>query len=141
MTNEDKIRIMTRLSVYEKTEGRKYLPISKYYRSDYIGLALIRNFFLVTIGYFLILVACAVYFSEYLMDNINKMDLIQLGTDIVAAYVFVLAFFSVLTYLITAVRYHKAKKSVRTYYQELTKLEKLYVRQERRAENNRREYR
>ncbi len=141
MPNEDKIRIMTRLSIYEKTEGRKYLPISKYYRSDYIGLALIRNFFLVTIGYFLILVACAVYFSEYLMDNINKMDLIQLGTDIVAAYVFVLAFFSVLTYLITAVRYHKAKKSVRTYYQELTKLEKLYVRQERRAENNRREYR
>ena len=141
MPNEDKIRIMTRLSIYEKTEGRKYLPISKYYRSDYIGLALIRNFFLVTIGYFLILVACAVYFSEYLMDNINKMDLIQLGTDIVAAYVFVLAFFSVLAYLITAVRYHKAKKSVRTYYQELTKLEKLYVRQERRAENNRREYR
>ena len=46
MINEEKVKIMDRLAVYEKQEGRKYLPVSKYYRSDYIGLALIKNFFL-----------------------------------------------------------------------------------------------
>ena len=51
MVNEEKVKIMNRLAMYEHGEGRKYLPVSRYYRSDYIGLALIRNFFLVTIGY------------------------------------------------------------------------------------------
>ena len=53
--------------MYEHGEGRKYLPVSRYYRSDYIGLALIRNFFLVTIGYILGLAGVAAYFSEYLI--------------------------------------------------------------------------
>ena len=46
MVNEEKVKIMNRLAMYEHGEGRKYLPVSRYYRSDYIGLALIRNFFL-----------------------------------------------------------------------------------------------
>ena len=66
MINEEKVKIMDRLAVYEKQEGRKYLPVSKYYRSDYIGLALIKNFFLVTIGYGLILAVIAAYNLEYL---------------------------------------------------------------------------
>ena len=71
MVNEEKVKIMNRLAMYEHGEGRKYLPVSRYYRSDYIGLALIRNFFLVTIGYVLGLAGVAAYFSEYLMDNVN----------------------------------------------------------------------
>ena len=50
MINEEKVKIMTKIAMYEQGKGRKYLPVSKYYRSDYIGLALIKNFFLVTIG-------------------------------------------------------------------------------------------
>ena len=51
MLNEEKIKIMNKLAMYEQGEGKKYLPVSRYYRSDYIGLAMIKNFFLVTIGY------------------------------------------------------------------------------------------
>ena len=64
MINEEKVKIMDSLALYEKQEGRKYLPVSKYYRSDYIGLALIKNFFLVTIGYGLILALAAAYNLE-----------------------------------------------------------------------------
>ena len=71
MVNEEKVKIMNRLAMYEHGEGRKYLPVSRFYRSDYIGLALIKNFFLVTIGYVLGLAGVAAYFSEYLMDNVN----------------------------------------------------------------------
>lgn len=51
MLNEEKIKIMNKLAMYEQGEGKKYLPVSRYYRSDYIGLAMIKNFFLITIGY------------------------------------------------------------------------------------------
>ena len=90
MVNEEKVKIMNRLAMYEHGEGRKYLPVSRYYRSDYIGLALIRNFFLVTIGYVLGLAGVAAYFSEYLMDNVNKINLVEVGIYIVVGYLIVL---------------------------------------------------
>ena len=111
----------------------KYLPLSRYYRSDYIGLALIKNFFLVTIGYCLILAGIAAYFGEYLVDNIHKMDLVAVGRNAVIGYVVVLVVFSVATYIQYSVRYHKAKKSVKEYYQELTQLNKIYSREEKKS--------
>ena len=131
MLNEDKIKVMNRLAIYEKTEGRKYLPVSKYYRSDYIGLALIRNFFLVTAGYLLVLACLGVYYADYLMENIHRMDLMQTARYVIGGYIGALVVFSVLTYILYSVKYHIAKKSVRGYYQNLTKLEKMYNREEK----------
>ena len=133
MLYEEKIKIMNKLAMYEQGEGKKYLPVSRYYRSDYIGLALIKNFFLVTIGYCLILAGIAAYFGEYLVDNIHKMDLVAVGRNAVIGYVVVLVVFSVATYIQYSVRYHKAKKSVKEYYQELTQLNKIYSREEKKS--------
>lgn len=133
MLNEEKIKIMNKLAMYEQGEGKKYLPVSRYYRSDYIGLALIKNFFLVTIGYCLVLAGVAAYFGEYLIDNIHKMDLVSLGIEAVAGYVAVLVIFSVLTYIQYTIKYRKAKKSVRNYYEELTQLNKIYSREEKKS--------
>ncbi len=44
MLNEQKIKKMRKLAAYESGKGREDLSISNYYRSDYIGLALIKNF-------------------------------------------------------------------------------------------------
>ncbi|MBU5481048.1 hypothetical protein [Blautia sp. MSJ-19] len=131
MINEEKVKIMTDLAMYEQGKGKKYLPISKYYRSDYIGLALIKNFFLVTIGYALIIAAVAVYFGEYLMENIHKMNLMVLGIYILIGYLVVLALYSILTYVQYSVRYYRAKKSVKEYYSQLTELNKIYSREEK----------
>lgn len=133
MINEEKVKIMTRLAMYEQGEGRKYLPVSKYFRSDYIGLALIKNFFLVTIGYVMILAGLGAYFGEYLMENIHKMDLVRLGFYLIAGYAALLVVYSILTYIQYSVKYYRAKKSVKSYYEELTRLDRIYAREEKKA--------
>ena len=105
MLNEEKIKVMNKLAMYEQSEGKKYLPVSRYYRSDYIGLAMIKNFFLITIGYVLVLAGIAAYFGEYLVDNIHKMNLVALGIEAVVGYIVVLVLFSVLTYIQYSVLY------------------------------------
>ena len=133
MINEEKVKIMTKIAMYEQGKGRKYLPVSKSYRSDYIGLALIKNFFLVTIGYVMAIAAVAVYFGEYLMENLHKMDLVSLGIYIIIGYVAALVGYSILTYIQYSVKYFKAKKSVKEYYTQLTELSKIYTREEKRS--------
>lgn len=133
MLNEEKVKIMNKLALYEKGEGKKYLPVSKYYRSDFIGLALIKNFFLVTIGYGLVVLAAAAYFSDYLLNNIHKMNLVNLGISILAGYLIALVAYSLLTYIQYSVKYHRAKKSVKKYYEDLTRLDKIYGREEKKS--------
>lgn len=135
MINEEKIKAMNRLAMYEHGKGKKYLPISRYYRTDYVGQAMIKNLFLITIGYFLILAVLAVYFSEYLMNNIHRMDLRALGIYLVAGYAILMAVYMLITIIIYNVKYYRAKKSVREYYGQLTRLEKMYMREDRKNQS------
>lgn len=67
MLNKEKVRLMTKLARYEQKEEKRYLKISKYYRSDYIGIALLKNFFASTIAYILILILVFLYRMEAFM--------------------------------------------------------------------------
>lgn len=125
MVDERKVRLMTRLARYEQREGREALRINKFYRSDYIGLALLRNFFMTTIGYGLLVLLVVGYYSDYLMDYIYKMDLQVFAVALVAGYVVVLAAYSAVTYVVYSIRHARAKKSVRSYYLKLGELEKM----------------
>ena len=87
MLNNQKIKKMHKLALYESGEGKKHLAISNYYRSDYIGLALIKNFFLTTIAYGLLLLIYFGYRSEYLMENIHKMNLALMALQIIGLYI------------------------------------------------------
>ena len=71
---EEKIRLMTKLARYESGEGKEELRIARYYRSDYIGLALFRNFFLASIGYLVILLLVGAYFAEFLADHLHTLN-------------------------------------------------------------------
>lgn len=126
MLDERKIRLMTKLARYETGEGKENLRISGYYRSDYLGIALFKNFFLASIGYLVILLLIASYFSEYLLDNLHKMNLLLLAVAVVGGYIITLTVYSVVTYTIYSLRYSKAKRSVKGYGQKLAELEKLY---------------
>lgn len=133
MLNEEKVKLMTRLAMYEQKEGRRALPLSRYYRSDYIGLALIKNLFLISVGYVLLIGCLAVYFLEYLMANIHRMDLLSLFRSVGIGYIATLAVYTVITYMVHTYRYFRAKKSVRDYYRDLTALEKIYIREEKKT--------
>lgn len=137
MINEEKVKIMTKLAMYEQREGKKYLPISKFYRSDYVGQALIKNFFLISFGYVLALAGVGAYFGEYLLENIHKMNLIRMGIYVILGYAAVVLAYSLLTYVMYTVKYVRAKKSVRKYYEDLTKLGKIYGREEKKAAGRR----
>ena len=90
MLDVQKIKKMHKLAVYESGEGKQHLAISNYYRSDYIGLALIKNFFLTTIAYGLLLLGWAGYRSDYLMNNLHRMNLPLLVVAVFGGYIVLL---------------------------------------------------
>lgn len=126
MLNERKIRLMMKLAEYETGKGKEDLKIAGYYRSDYLGRALLKNFLLVTIGYGLILILIGAYYADFLLDTIHQMDLLMLGTAVLGGYIIVLTVYSVVTYAVCALRYSKAERSAEWYERRLAQLEKFY---------------
>ena len=132
MLDVQKIKKMHKLAAYESGEGKQHLAISNYYRSDYIGLALIKNFFLTTMAYGLLLLGWAGYKSEYLMNNIHRMNLTLLVVGAMGGYIILLVVYSVLTYIYCTVKYAKAQKGIQEYYKGLGQIKKIYDREEKR---------
>ena len=42
MLNEEKVKYMTELAIFEKNEGKKIFPINRYFKKDYVGGQMFR---------------------------------------------------------------------------------------------------
>lgn len=130
MLDEKKIRLMTELAKYEKQHGKEDLRIARYYRSDYLGLSLFKNFFLASIGYLVILGLICSYFMDDLLDNIHRMNILLMGVAVIGGYIITLTVYSVVTYTIHSLRYSRSQRSVKEYQQKLKQLEEYYEKED-----------
>lgn len=126
MLNEERIILMTKLASYESGEGKKNAAIGSYFRSDYIGMQVIKSVIGATISFFIVFGLYVLYDFENFMLDIYKMDLFVFAKNILMIYAGVVIGFAVLTYVVYSYRYSKAKKSLKNYYNNLKKLASLY---------------
>ena len=67
---------MTRIAIYEKTEGRKNEPVARYFRSDYIGLKILGSVICATVVFLMIIGLYVLCNSETLMVDFYRIDLL-----------------------------------------------------------------
>lgn len=126
MLNEDRIKVMTRLAVFEKEHGRENEIASRFYKADYISYYMIWTGIMTTIAYVLGLgLFFALNFERY-MENMHKMHLWEQGKIMIAIYVIILTAMLMLSWFIYRRRYKKAKKGLEEYCDLLHELEKIY---------------
>lgn len=64
MLNEEKVRYMTELAIFEKKEGKKIFPVNRYFKKDYVGGHMFRSFFGYTFCYLLFFLVCFVWMKR-----------------------------------------------------------------------------
>lgn len=126
MLNQERIKLMTRMASYEENQGRRNMAIGSYFRGDYIGMQIMKTIIYGTIAYALLFAMYLFYDFENFMQNIYKMDLLKFGQDVIMYYIIFIACDAVITYIVYAYRYSKAKKGLKKYYYSLKQLSALY---------------
>lgn len=126
MINEDKVILMTRMASYESGKGKKDINILNYFRSDYIGFQVLKSVVAATISFLAVFAAYLFYNFETLMQDIYKMDLLAFGKSVIILYLCTVGAYGVISYVVYANRYSKARKSLKTYYGNLKKLAGMY---------------
>ena len=126
MLNEERIKLMTRMASYEDNEGRKNVAVSRHFRSDYVSLQVIKAIICATIAYMIVCGAYIYYDFEEFMSNIYKIDLLDLAAKMLKYYVIFTVTYCVLVYIAFSVKYGKAKKNLKRYFNNLKLLGAMY---------------
>ena len=126
MLNEERVKLMTKMAIYDAGEGKKNVSVGNYFRGDYIGLQVIKSVINATIAFAVLLAIFVLYDFEIFMSDIYKMDLLQFGKLVMSGYLFFVLVYGFISYFIYTHRYTKAKKSLKIYYNNLKKISYLY---------------
>ena len=89
-------------------------------------MELLKSVVCSTVVFLLVCGLYVLYDFEMFMQDLYKLDLLALGMDVLKYYVITVVGYGLLVYIACSVRYAKARKSLRCYYQNLKKLNALY---------------
>lgn len=130
MVNEEKVKLMTQMAIYESTKGKEQLPVSKYYKSDYVKFHMLKTAVAATFAYALILTLYGLLHAEELLEQINGMDYLATGKALLLSYAIVVVIYVIIAWVIYSIRYERIKPDV-IKYNRLLKKTAEYYKQER----------
>ena len=91
-----------------------------------------KNFFaakVVFIAFALIAVLVVLYDSELFMSDIYKIDIMEYAKKLIFYYLGFTGIYVVISYIVYAIRYRKAKRRLKVYFNNLKRLQILYQRE------------
>lgn len=126
MLNNDKIKLMTKLALYEEKNGKKTIPASKYYKDDYMGLKMINSAIIATLA-FLLTIACVVFVNiESLVYDITTLDFVYIGRLLLVLYIVFMLVYLIVSYVVYRIKYNTIKDEIKEYDNDLKELYILY---------------
>lgn len=126
MLDESRIKLMTQMASFEKNEGKKSMAIGTYFRGDYIGKEIIKSIVYGTIAFAIVFGMYIAYDFEILIQDIYKMDLLEFGKAMAGYYFKFIIAYAIVTYVVYALRYQSARRNLRSYYNNLKRLNSMY---------------
>lgn len=125
MLSKKKIRLMSRMAMYEKRYGREDMKITTYYKKDYSSINTWLSIFWVTAGYIILALLLAYVNMDLLLLNLTTQKLIFIIAAVVAAYVIILILYGSWAKKFYNNKHTKAKQRVKKHYRDLNRLEKM----------------
>jgi len=131
MVNEERLRPMVKMAMFDENEGKACKPMIQYARTDYVSMQLLRSFVAGSVAFALLCAMWVLYDTTELMRMLNGAHIKELITDVAIHYVVFLVVYLISTYVVAQIRYSRRRKRVKDYYKNLQDINKIYEREER----------
>lgn len=128
--NKKRIRLMAQLAIFETENEEMLRQAGTSYRSDYIGMHLLKN---LCRGILAFLLGFLLWFfanSEAVLEKLNRMEVQGLILSALVAFGITIALFLALTYLVYSIRFFQSEKKLSSYRLMLERLESEYKEEE-----------
>lgn len=125
MPSGEEIRLMTRLAMLEQGGGRELKKIRESYKSDYIGIPMVKNALRMSAVFVIVLGIWAACQMDFILIVVAQMETMLLGIGVLTAYLMVLLVILLVTYLTAASRYYRSLSMAQEYQELLVRLQEI----------------
>lgn len=126
MLNENKIKMMTKMAIYEKNDGRQMIKNSRYFKGDYVAFGVLRTLIATTFAYIIMVILYVLCNLEKLVADINSLDYAAVGKRLGIYYILMLIVYTIIAAMVYAYQYNHSRKGLKKYFSRLNKLERFY---------------
>lgn len=126
MLDKRKIRLMTKLALYEQNEGREDMKISAYYKKDYVSMKMIATLIWTTIGYGCAMLLVLGWGMTGWMEKLTLALIVMLVAVILLGYLALLIITFIITSRISNRKHRDARMRMKRYNHGLLQLMKMY---------------
>lgn len=136
MIDANKVRLMTKIAIYEKKEENRNLIVSKFYKSDYVRYNVLKTLIAATVAFWSIIGAYVFLKFDDLLAKVSEVDYFDVMYKLLGAYVFVCLGFFFFAEIVYSYRYSMAKPGLIKYNVNLKKLINLYGGKKKKKQKN-----
>ncbi len=131
MINQNKVKLMTKLALYEETKGKEDFKISAYYRKDYAGVHILGSLLWTTVGYVCLAALVMLGALPWLMEHMTLRLVVIVAAAAVVGYVALLIVYVAAAGYIYNRKHKNARQRVKRYNHDLTQLLKMYEKEKK----------
>ena len=131
MLNEDKVKLMTKMAMYESRQGAEDFKISAYYKKDYSGFHTTVTIIWVTIGYVIAVAVGALAFMSDIIKRFNMTFLVMLLICLATGYIVTVILYGIVASRFYQKKHGDARQRVKKFNHDLTRLNRMYEKERR----------
>ena len=131
MINQERVKQLYKIALYEQKEEKKHEAVGQLYKSDFIGKEVIKSIFCATIAYCLMVVVWVICNFETIVEMLMNLEILDMAKDIGMMYAVFLIVYVFITVLIYHTRYKKSREKLEQYMERLKIVDKMYERDEK----------
>lgn len=126
MLNNEKISIMTKLALYEQKNARTEIKYSRYYKSDYLAVKMIKSFFAVTIACALMVVLWLMFSADAFIGHLKTTNsFAAVVVLLIMFYILITAVYMIFSYAYYTKKFVKMRANLKQYNGDLKSLHKI----------------
>lgn len=134
MLNEERVKHMVKLALYETKNGTEELKTSSYYKRDYISVHVLWSLLMITVAYVLLVALLVISFMSVLIENFHIALVVVLGVIVIAIYVGLLITYMMVTRKLYKKKHADAYHRVKQFKEDLIELELMYGKEDTNGE-------
>lgn len=131
MVNEDRVKKLYKIAIYEQNEEKDHRQAGQFYRSDYVGKEVIKSFFSGTFAYGIIAVLWMMSNWSLVLYEINTLEIVDTIVVMIVYYVVFMIIYMFATVMVYFFRYKHSKKKLENYVDDLKVAYNMFEREEK----------
>lgn len=131
MINENRVKKIYKIALYEQKEEKENRSVEHYYRSDYVGKEIIKSFFTGTIAYVVMVLLWIMGNWAEILRQINSLQIFDTVVTILILYAVFLLIYLIVTSVVYNIRYKHYEKQREAYLKNVKRVYQMYEREEK----------